>query len=338
MTKISPGTVIVGIFAVLFGLVGAYAVRQQLAAKPAPEPAAPEAPRPVLVPVAAVDLEPGRSLTVSDVVILRLLPGQLESQGIRGAYMRDSEQIVGRILKQPLTKGATFFPDQFYPQGLGPSIAERLKPGFRAVTVPIENAAAVAGMATPGSVVDVLFRSTPDKEKQTPETTVMLLENVEVLALGDVSTPGAQAAGDARPSRNLTVTLAVSPKQAGALQVVQGRGEMSLAMRNPEDRVTSAAAPPQTLEGLLGLPQPVSLTTEIYRGTTRNTVTFVDPAPRSFQLDQLPVRADAAQPTSLEHHEQAPPAETTPIITTGWRGRHLARAQLRRGLSGLPLE
>ncbi len=352
--KISPGTIIVGVFAVLFGLVGAYAVRQQLTKKPVEEVASPPAaPRPVFVPVAAVDLEPGRPLTLSDVAIVQVAPDQLAARGFNGPYMRDSQQIIGRILRGPVVKGKTFFPELFYPQGQGPSVAERLKPGYRAVTATIENDAAVAGLAPPGSLVDVIFRTQAEENGAHPQTTVTLLEGVEVLAIGKVATPGAQV-NTGRSDRELTVTLAVSGKQANALRVVEGHGQLSLALRNPRDLATATEGEAQTLGGLLGLPQPKSYTTEVYRGSTRNTVTFVDPTPASFQLNQFPVRADVEHPTSLPEPQppadvlddagkaaSAAPADTNDVrLATVSQSRPLPPADASRprlGLSGLPL-
>ncbi len=342
--KVSPGTIIVGVFAVLFGLVGAYAVRQQLTKKPVENVAAPAPPRPVFVPVAAIDLEPGRPLTLGDVAIVQVSPDQLEARGYTGPYMRDSQQIIGRILRAPVAKGKTFFPELFYPQGQGPSVAERLKPGYRAVTATISNDGAVAGLATPGSLVDVIFRTKSDKTGAHPETTVTLLEGVEVLAVGKVATPGAQVEADGN-KRDLTVTLAVTGNQANALRVVEGHGELTLALRNPQDREATTETEAQTLGGLLGLPQPQSFTTEVYRGSKRNTVTFVEPAPQSFQLKQFPVRANVEQPVSHADAAQdtaaanAAPADEVRVATVS-QTRSLSSnegSRPRLGLSGLPL-
>ena len=179
MSRLSPGTVIVAIFAVLFGLVGAYAVRKSMQK---PEKETPE-PRMSIVPVASIDLEPGRRLTLGDVALLRLTDEQVKDRGFPEGYMTNPQQIIGRILRDPNKQGEVFLTQQFYPEGMGPSIAERLKPGFRAVTVPIAANAAVSGMATPGSFVDVIFRTEARAEENLPATPVTLLESVEVLAI-----------------------------------------------------------------------------------------------------------------------------------------------------------
>lgn len=275
MPRISPGTIVVGIFAVLFGLVGAYAVREHFREKEV-APVVQERPREQVftVPLASIDLEPGRPLTLSDVAVLRLNPEQLKKYELPAAYMSNPNQIIGRTLREPVGKGKAFLPEAFYPEGFGPSIAERLKPGHRAMTVPIDSTSAVAGMATPGSTVDVLFRTDPDVVSGLPETTVRLLEDVEVLAFNQNIVP------NSKPNVSdgeITVTLAVTPQQASALKVVHGKGTLSLALRGREDDQWISYSEPETLESLLGVsPQmtKTTFTTSIYRGTNQQTLRF----------------------------------------------------------------
>lgn len=235
MSRVSPGIMTVVIFALLAGLGGAFVVRQQLARQKPELPALPEisAPKTVYIPVAAVELEHGHTMTLGDIAILKFSPEQLaKSQYAGQSYMAQPEQLVGRTLKKPVEKGSVFSPDLLYPEGMGPGIAERLQLGYRAVTVPIENAGAVQGFARPGSIVDVLFRAKADGDR--PEMTLTLLERVEVLAIKANLLPNAQVAIDRDEG---TVTLAVTPQQAKVLKVVESRGELSLTLRHPDDTV-----------------------------------------------------------------------------------------------------
>ncbi|MCA8999359.1 MAG: Flp pilus assembly protein CpaB, partial [Planctomycetaceae bacterium] len=143
--------------------------------------------------------------------------------------------IMGRTLQIAVEKGEVFMPELLYPEGMGPDIAERLSPGYRAVTVPIENIGAVHGFARPGSIVDILFRA--DAESERPEMTLTLLERIEVLAINTSLLPNAQIALD---NDKGTVTLSVTPQQAKVLKVVEGRGELSLTLRNPDDTLELA--------------------------------------------------------------------------------------------------
>ena len=233
MSKVSPGTMTVVLFALLIGLGGAFVVRQQLAQRIPELPQLPQSSQEttVYIPVAAVELQDGHTLAFGDIAILKFSREQLAKSAYAGrAFMKDTEQIIGRTLHTAVPKGEVFLPDLLYPEGMGPGVAERLDPGYRAVSVPIENVGAVQGFARPGSMVDVLFRSESTQER--PEMTLTLLERIQVLAINTILVPNAQVELDQDLG---TVTLAVTPQQAKVLKVVEGRGEISLALRNPND-------------------------------------------------------------------------------------------------------
>ena len=270
MTRLSPGTIIVVIFAILFGLVGAYSVKSYL--QPAPVQAA-EAPAAIVVPLASIDLEPGRPLTMSDVMLVRLTREQIRERGLPREFMADARHIIGRILREPLPKGESFATTKFYPDGFGPAVAQRLQPGLRAVTVALQGTGAVHGFASAGSMVDVLFRvtlrSTPTS--QMPETTVTLLENVEVLAIDNNSVPGSRTNKDPK-----AVTLAVTSEQARALKIAEGNGIFSLLLRGPNDPTRDEDGGATTLTQLLNIPHSEPFASEIYRAGSRQKVTFRD--------------------------------------------------------------
>ena len=179
-----------------------------------------------------------------------------------------------------LEQGKPFYTDDFYAEGTGPDIAEKLEAGERAVTIPVYLDSAVAGFAGPGQRVDVLFRAQAQDE-EIPETTVTLLENVRVLALEQDTFTGARSLRDTGVRRETTqVTLAVAPEDALSLRVVEDRGELSLALRNPDDETNFEGKAPRTLDELLGIvrppapsPPPVDQI-DVYRGRRKTTVIF----------------------------------------------------------------
>ena len=272
--RISPATLLLAIIAVLFGLLGAYVVRQQYQQLP-PEEAVVQAPQQVLVPMASTDLKAGRQITLGDVALYNLTAEQLAEQGVTGNYMANTQQIIGRILREDVTKGGTFTPASFYPEGTGPSVAELLEPGQRAVTVPVKVDAAVAGFATPGAWVDVLFRSDADDDLEHPETTITLIERVKVLALNQETFEGTRNRnGERQSADNAAVTLSVDPDQAASLRVVDARGTLSLALRHPEDVDSYIGRAPRTLEELMNIPPVRRHRLDIYRGNRLSKVEF----------------------------------------------------------------
>jgi len=219
--------------AILVGLGGAFVVRQHLHKPELPPLPEVKVDNTLVVPVALTDLEAGRSLSINDVALIRLTPEQFaKSPYAHQPYLRVSEQIANRTLKVSLKQGEAFLPQSLYPEGMGPDLAQRLQAGYRAVTVPIANVGAVQGFARSGSIVDVLFRVDATKDADRPQETMTLLERVEVLAIDTYTQPGQQV----ELEQDGTVTLAVTPHQAKMLKVVEGRGELSLTLRNPEDQ------------------------------------------------------------------------------------------------------
>jgi pilus assembly protein CpaB len=293
MARINSGTMGAVVFAMLVGLGGAYGVRHYLRE----EPETPKAPAPILVPTAAYDLRPGRTLTLNDIVVRRFTKAEYENSEYAGRqFMTNTQQIAGRTLREPIQGGTAFNTRNFYPDGMGPGVADMLKPGQMAMTIPLSGSALVGGFVSPGALVDVMFRS----RIQRSEVTMTLLERVPVLAVGRAALPDQSAeAAD-------SVTVAVSAYQAKSLQAVQGRGDLSLALRSPEE--TAAYSLTQEtdrirLEELLGVlrrAQPPQM--EVYLGTSRQTLQFADakPVDSPFAIS-TPVAFEAPEPSLAQH-------------------------------------
>ncbi len=278
MARISPGTMTAAIFAILIGLGGAYAVRQYLHQPPAVEaPAQAAREARVYVPVAAADFTVGRQMTINDIVIMSYTPQEIAKSPYAGkVFMRDPQQIVERQLRIDVEKGHAFEASDFFAKGMGPGVAELLQRGLRAVAVPIDNTGSVAGFARPGTIVDVLFRSTPYKNY--PEMTMTLLEGVEVLAVNDEAVPNSVVNSGRAGGSSAMVTLAVAPDQAKALKVVEGRGELTLILRSPDDvgsMVSLESRKKLTIDQLLGLPFVTRVSKmDVWHGGNRQTLEF----------------------------------------------------------------
>ncbi len=297
MRRLSPGTLIVGMFAILLGLLGAYAVRGFVGRETPPPPA--PLPDPLMtVPLASMDLPAGRTVTQGDVMSMQMTLEQVREAEFPPAWMERVPQILGRTLREPLDQGRPFEPQLFYPEGMGPGVAERLQPGERAVTLPLRREAVDGTFITPGTIVDVLFRSDPQEGLEIPDATVTLLSQVKVLAVGRATVEGmiGQEADPGAPGETQTVTLAVNDTQARALKVVEGRGSLSMVIRGPDDSDVAEAAGPTTLQGLLGLKEvPAPFVSEIYRRGRLATLVFEDGQRQKMTLDPpygLPVDRD----------------------------------------------
>ena len=324
MTRLSPGTLILGVFAILFGLVGAYGVKRYMQ-QPAPVEAAPQPPKieKLQVPVAVADLPTGRTLAQGDFTVVSVSKEEAVKAKFPSMWMGSGSQLLGRTLRQTVKRGLPFEPSAFYLTGMGPNVVDDLQPGERAVTIPLKKDSADLTFLTPGATVDVLFRANPDSTGDTPDATVTLLSGVRVLAIGQTVIAGASLdpkdkdsnAGEMRP-----VTLAVNQTQARALKVVEGRGSLMLTLRNGKDTTVAERGGPTTLPGLLGMKEPqIPFVTEIYRRGNLATLTFRDGLRQKIKLDPpfgLPV-SDATKGANPKANE----LEVWPTNPWGWGGR-----------------
>lgn len=306
MSRISPGTVLLAFFAILCGLFGVFLVTRP---RTVAEKRTARQVQQITVPVASSILPAGRRITMGDIALLKLTREEIKERDITGGFMASTQHIIGRVLKQELPLGKTFRTSELYPEGFGPGIGEKLTAGHRAVTVPLGNDDAILGFATADSWVDVIFRSGGGGDNDyrysndaryrngfssrynnsrgsgaysgygghggssggNQEITTTLLQRVRVLAI-DRNT--LQAAADKRPEEEMvSVTLEVRPEQAEKLRVVEGRGQLSLALRADDDMDVQKETKQQTLDDILGFENRVH-EMKIYEHTRMNVLTF----------------------------------------------------------------
>jgi Flp pilus assembly protein CpaB len=286
---VSSGSMGVVTVAILSGLFGAYGLRLALMQEETPSAAPAKA---ILVPLASTDLPAGRIVKIGDIGLNSMTPQQFHDRMNKAgipftSVMMSPQQVVGRVLQHPVKQGEPFLTTGMYLEGTRPDISELLKPGFRAVSLQLSDIR--GGSASPGSFVDVLFRSTPQRETADslgiPEVTLTLFEAVEVLTV-DQPPPVNISRNDSLDIRFSngrssvvrpppTVTLAVTLEQANMLRAVEGRGEISLVVRSPDDKSVSATRPKMTLDQLMDIERR-KYATEIYRRGSKQTLTFRD--------------------------------------------------------------
>jgi hypothetical protein len=106
----------------------------------------------------------------------------------------------------------------------------RIPDGYRAVSVKVDEASQVAGFLKPGCRVDVAAVMTVRRNRQTETISKVILQDVEVAAVGQ-SLQGEEAG--ATVSRS--VTLLVRPSEVPKLHLASSKGKIQLAMRNQQE-------------------------------------------------------------------------------------------------------
>jgi len=139
------------------------------------------------------------------------------------------EDMIGAVVRNGLTVGEPITDGRLVRPGDRGFLAAVLRPGQRAISVPVSATAGVAGFVFPGDRVDLILtheiqRPGEDVTRRASET---LLHDVRVLAV-DQSVDDQNGA----PKVAKTATIEVTPKQAEMITVALQIGRLSLALRS----------------------------------------------------------------------------------------------------------
>jgi pilus assembly protein CpaB len=147
--------------------------------------------------------------------------------------IRDAKDAVGRVLLGKAVKGQILLEPMFAPRDAGKGLAALIPPTMRAVAVRVDDVVGVAGFIHPEDRVDVIVTIRPTKPENAEPTSKVILQNVEVLTVG-------QEMETKDSSRNKAVqatvaTLLVSPEGSEKLALAANQGRLLLSLRSRLD-------------------------------------------------------------------------------------------------------
>ena len=278
MKRISPGTVTVGVFAILFGLVAAYAARHLLNVKPVQPPIV-AGPEMASIVVPRINLPKYARVREQDVEVIQV-PVDKAPEGA----IRLQSRALFRLVKETTLAGQPLLDANLFPVGEVPMLAERLPAGHRAVTLEIDSNSALNGMIQPESYVDITLTVSDNKPELSGMATMTLMQGIQVLATSHARFKG----WEDLPNQLRNVTVAVTPEQANKLILAQKYGTLSVTLRSSaegellaQDNSVSHMVDPFDLLGLsriTPIPEPaieeVVKTVQIWRGGTMKEITF----------------------------------------------------------------
>ena len=200
---------------------------------------------PVVVAVSDTDL--GTPLTGTMVRVVRW-----PKDSIPLGAISDPKVVVGRVVRTSLTPGDPVLESKLAPDGAAGGLSALIGPGYRAITVRVNDVVGVAGFALPGNYVDVIVNTQLPTVKNGTESSAqsvskIVLEKILVLAVAQQVNRD-----DTAPKVVNAVTLEVTPEQAEKLDLARSVGSLSLVLRNQVDAGTVASEAGATKSSLLG--------------------------------------------------------------------------------------
>lgn len=149
------------------------------------------------------------------------------------------EDVIGRVALASIPPGAVVREALLAPKGTPPGLIVRIPSGFRAVSVKINEVSGVGYQLRPGAYVDVIaVIDIRDPETHRKETfSRIILQRVEVIAVGRTLSAADQSSSKTKAAKS--VTLLVKDSDVPKLHLAETRGTVTLAMRGPDDDLTS---------------------------------------------------------------------------------------------------
>lgn len=203
----------------------------------------------IAVLVAAEDLPLGARLTQESIAV-REMPGEWTSES--ALTPEHAESVLNASLSHPVRRGEPILWAHLEAPKTR-SLADRLVPGRRAVTLPVDDMSSVSGLLQPGDLID-LYVSFDLRGKP---VTVPLLQGMKVLATGrqvDAENGSSMRSSAAESGRSFsTVTLDASPEEAVKLIAARQNGTVTAMLRGATESQPASSAYLGDLGKLLGL-------------------------------------------------------------------------------------
>ncbi len=140
------------------------------------------------------------------------------------------EHLAGRVARTQLIKGQILTESLLAAQGASGGLEALVPPGMRAITVEINEFSGLAGMLTPGSHVDVIANVHDPEGKGIMSRAIV--QNAQITAVGQKLASGCEGA-DLQALKS--VTLLVSMRDAEAIHVASGGGQLWMVLRGMGD-------------------------------------------------------------------------------------------------------
>ena len=207
------------------------------------------------------------------------------------------------------------------PKGSLPGLAALVPEGYRATTIRVDDEAGVAGLLSPGMLVDVISVVRAETGNRANTTAKVVLQNIKVLATGqNMATPKEQVT----PESVKTITLLVTPQEAEKLVMSSYDTRLRLIVRSFTDQ-NAVDTPGAKMQSLLNGDVAQELPPPPAWENPNAAPAFQPSAPRSTRrpawendsYDPAPPRKAVAAAPAVAPPPPAPKVNTVPVYNGG---------------------
>lgn len=220
--------ILVGLIALAAAGAAAYIVVGVINAKPAQVAVAPAPPKPapqIEVLVSARAIRPGTLLQQADMTWQPWPAGGVSP----GFVVKDPEKqvdLIGHVSRTAIAPGLPIIPDTLVKPGDRGFLAAVLKPGMRAISIPVDATTGVSGFVFPGDHVDIILTFSTGGQGNDNLASQTVLDDLRVIATDQKTV---QQNGQVTVYK--TATVEVTTEQAEKIALALQLGRLSLSLR-----------------------------------------------------------------------------------------------------------
>ena len=192
--------------------------------------------------IAAEDLEIGTLLSTNNLTLTEWPKSNVP----KGAF-DNIEAVAGRVAVTKLPAGGPLRAAELADAGSGAGLVALIPPGWRAMSIKVDEVSGVAGFILPNTYVDVI--SVINKSNRETQGAKTILKKIKVLAIAQETTTDK---GKAKIVKS--VTLELLPKEAETLALHSILGSIHLILRNPLE-IKDAEPPPEVAPVIVKRPK-----------------------------------------------------------------------------------
>lgn len=174
-----------------------------------------------------------------DAIIVRKFPRARSQLSTSREVMADQKTLIlGRKAMFPIARGSVIQWNDLHSTVSGGREGANtvIRPGYRAVAIPVDQTASIAGLVQPNNYVDLIgtFKFPDMRGDASLDTiTLTILQRVRVIATGNDY--GIRAPGQGASRSYSTVTLELLPAEAEMIVFASQKGYIQMSLRNHED-------------------------------------------------------------------------------------------------------
>jgi pilus assembly protein CpaB len=272
----------IAIGALFIAVIAALFARNLVSGSSTPQPVAKtvvETKTKIIVAVKA--LPTGKILTLEDIKFTAWSEDAVDSSFYRQGASELSS-LVGKVIRAQVLAGQPISSASIIAPGERGFLAAVLKPGMRAVSIPVTMTSGVGGFIFPGDRVDIILtHEVPNGPGLPIRGSETILSNVRVLAMNQLTSDTEKT-----PQAPNTVTVEVQPHFVELIQVADRLGDLSLSLQpisSNEDALASEKAVADKQAGAKNSDAKGSITTVSEKEIVP---TLVDAKSRTVTLDR----------------------------------------------------